>query len=193
MVKLQSYLFSNTLIKEYDGIIIELSYEDDIAQISNILQYISEIEPNRKLILIIEDIDTFLTNGNKSNTTTILNLLDGRLSVSNLVILSTTNYPETLAERIVNRPGRFNRRIEIGLPNKEVREYYLNNKLNDSKLVAEFANQTEGLNIDDIKEVLIRYKIYDIPINESVDDIMVNKQQKLVKNKKSGNSNVGFK
>jgi len=54
----------------------------------------------------------------------VLNLLDGVKQVDNIIYIATTNYPELLEERILNRPSRFDRRFHIGTPSAEVRKFY---------------------------------------------------------------------
>ena len=77
-----------------------------------------EIEPDRKIILILEDIDNFI-NVDKALLTKLLQILDGSNKLDNIITIATTNYQEKLEERIANRPSRFDRRYEIGLPSKE--------------------------------------------------------------------------
>jgi SpoVK/Ycf46/Vps4 family AAA+-type ATPase len=44
--------------------------------------------------------------------------------VHKVVFLATTNYPDRLGKRIVNRPSRFDKRFKIGMPNKTSRKIY---------------------------------------------------------------------
>jgi len=58
----------------------------------------------------------------------LLQLLDGGIQHSNTVIIATTNYPENLPDRIINRPSRIDRIVEIDMPTREMREIYINKK-----------------------------------------------------------------
>jgi len=86
------------------------------------LKAIRAIEPHRNLITILEDIDEIkATNGEAS----LLSMLDGENNIDKVLNIATTNYPELLGARIINRPSRFDRRIEIGMPTDEARKAYL--------------------------------------------------------------------
>ncbi len=65
----------------------------------------------------------------KEVETLLINVLDGIEQMDNVIYLATTNYTEKLPPRLLNRPNRFDRRIEIGYPTPEVREAYLRKKL----------------------------------------------------------------
>jgi ATP-dependent 26S proteasome regulatory subunit len=58
-----------------------------------------------------------------------LSLLDGDAQIDRIVNLATTNYPEKLDKRIVNRPRRFDQVVKIGMPNEKVRRAYFLSKL----------------------------------------------------------------
>ena len=87
-----------------------------------LLAPIRQIEPARNLIVVLEDIDEIInSHGEKS----LLSLLDGEAQVDNIVYLATTNYPDRLGARIVNRPSRFDERIFVGMPSAVARRSYL--------------------------------------------------------------------
>jgi ATP-dependent 26S proteasome regulatory subunit len=58
----------------------------------------------------------------------VLALLDGELQIDNVVFIATTNYPERLDRRIVNRPSRFDIVKLIDMPNAAARKLYLTTK-----------------------------------------------------------------
>jgi SpoVK/Ycf46/Vps4 family AAA+-type ATPase len=70
-----------------------------------------------------------------------LNILDGVDQVDKVVFLATTNYPEVLGARILNRPSRFDKRFKIGHPNAESRKLYFKHLIGGEE-------KTKGLNID---------------------------------------------
>lgn len=95
-------------------------------------EYFRVIEPNRPILCIIEDIDGLVEDSYYE--TALLNILDGIGQMENTIYLGTTNFPEKLKERILNRPSRFDRRYEIKQPNDELREYYFRKKLTEDDL-----------------------------------------------------------
>jgi len=85
------------------------------------MRVLRQIQEDTPVVVIIEDIDSFLEIYNESE---ILNVLDGVNEVNKVVFLATTNYPEKLGARIVNRPSRFDKRFRIGYPSKTSRRMY---------------------------------------------------------------------
>jgi Cdc6-like AAA superfamily ATPase len=78
-----------------------------------LLSSIRKIERERRLIVVMEDLDELIQRFGERE---ILSLLDGENQTDNVVFLATTNYPERLGERILNRPSRFDERILIDVP-----------------------------------------------------------------------------
>lgn len=67
---------------------------------------------------------------------------------------NTTNYPERLGGRIVNRPSRFDDRIFVGMPSPEARRVYLLHATGDEALAAQWAADTQGLSIAHLRELV---------------------------------------
>lgn len=86
------------------------------------VELIRSIHPDMPIVAVMEDLDEIIR---KNNLSSLLNLLDGLSGIENVVYLATTNYPERLEARISNRPNRFDRRFEIGYPNKKARAQYI--------------------------------------------------------------------
>ena len=116
-------LLIDQIINQYMGIVINMENIDTFIPMAN---NIRALEPDKPILAIIEDLDSFMSY---NSTKQFLNLLDGNLQVDNIVYLATTNYLERLEDRIKNRPSRFDRRYEIGYPTREAREFYIRKKL----------------------------------------------------------------
>jgi len=86
------------------------------------MKFFREIEPETPVVVLMEDIDSIIESYSESD---VLNILDGINDVRKMVFLATTNYPEKLGARIINRPSRFDKRFKIGYPNAESRKLYL--------------------------------------------------------------------
>ncbi len=80
-----------------------------------------QVQPETPVIILMEDIDSMIRDYSE---TEVLNILDGVQAVHKMVFLATSNYPELLGERIINRPSRFDKRFYIGFPNAESRYMY---------------------------------------------------------------------
>jgi len=83
------------------------------------------IEPDRPIVVMMEDLDAMIQQYGEPD---VLALLDGELQIDNVVFIATTNYPERLDKRIVNRPSRFDIVKLIDMPNEEARRVYLHAK-----------------------------------------------------------------
>lgn len=120
------------------------------------LEIFRRIEPDRNIIVIMEDIDELVQRYGEHE---ILALLDGENQVQNVVNIATTNYPERLGARIVNRPSRFDERILIDMPNARSREKYIRHITKDEgmtdRLIAEWVRDTEGFNIAHLRELAV--------------------------------------
>lgn len=126
------------------------------------------IELGRKLaptLVIIEDIDAAGTVSRRFSDHPILGeylqSLDGMNSNGKMVILATTNHTENIDPAISDRPGRFDRIIDVPLPSKEQRRMIIQNLLsklpheNVSKsILSDVARRSSGLSGAWIREVV---------------------------------------
>lgn len=178
------------LIKELSGVVINIKDEDSIKGYVDIIPRLRQIEPNRPLVVIIEDIDSVAGDSSYS-TSILLNILDGIKQIENVVYIATTNYPEKLEERITNRPSRFDRRYYVAPPSREVREAYLKNKIGESKIeldMKKWLDDTEGLSMSHLKELFISVLLLDNTYENAIDHLKGMKKAPRGKGQKS----VGF-
>lgn len=150
-------LLCKKLIQEKNGVIFTLNSQDDLHYYLNFMPEIYRmIEPDRSVITIIEDLDGLCQN--KEVESKLLNVLDGIEQLQNVVYLATTNYTEKLSERILNRPNRFDIRIEVKSPNAECRKIYFQKKLKVEDLkkinMEEWIKKTEGLTMAHLGEII---------------------------------------
>lgn len=121
---------------------------------ATILQIMRKIEPERPLIVVMEDIDETIASYSERS---ILMMLDGETQVDNVVYLATTNYPERLGARIVNRPSRFDERILIPMPSFDSRLKYLASATAgslDEDALKQWAADTDQLSIAHLRELV---------------------------------------
>lgn len=164
-------LISKYLIEEQDGIIINITNADKLSQYDSIVGQLREIEPNRPLIVILEDLDAMIDEDSWI-ISTALNLLDGVKQIGNVVYIATTNYPEKLEDRITNRPSRFDRKYEIPLPNAAIRKEYIKCKLTSSDLekinLNTWVSETEGMSLAHLKELIISVIVLNNTFEDSI-------------------------
>ena len=166
-------LLAEELVNKYKGIVVNMSSPDDVINFKDVITNFSEIEPDRKIIIIFEDIDNLMKNSDV--TTSLLNILDGNMRMDNVVNIATTNYPEKMQERFFNRPSRFDILHRIGLPNEEVREFYIRSKLskNDIKSIdlERWIKETKDFTLDHIKELILLTFVLDTDFETSISQL----------------------
>lgn len=176
---------------ENNGIIINIKDYDDVDFFIDFIATFRKIEPNRPLIVLLEDLDSIAGENNYS-TSKLLNILDGVKQIEDVVYIATTNYPEKLQERITNRPSRFDRRYKVELPNEEIREAYIRHKLKEDDLqkvdIQEWVKRTEGMSLSHLKEVVISTIVMGREFEEVMDNLEGLKRAPSVR----GSGKMGF-
>ncbi len=121
----------------------------------NLREYFEEAEENSPSIIFIDELDAIApkreeTNGEVERRTVaqLLTLMDGLKSRGQVVVIGATNRPDSL-DPALRRPGRFDREIEIGVPDTEERKEVLeihtrNMPLADDVDLDKIANTTHG-------------------------------------------------
>ena len=121
----------------------------------NLREYFEEAEENSPSIIFIDELDAIApkreeTNGEVERRTVaqLLTLMDGLKSRGPVVVIGATNRPDSL-DPALRRPGRFDREIEIGVPDSEERKEVLeihtrNMPLADDVDLDKISNTTHG-------------------------------------------------
>lgn len=139
------------MIRELQGIVVMVGNPSETAEA---LALFRRIEPNRPLICIYEDLDALVERYGEPE---LLAMLDGERQISGVVNVATTNYPERLDKRFVDRPGRFDRLTFVDMPHKEARAAYFAAKAVDVDEVtrARWVEATEGWSIAHLRELIV--------------------------------------
>ena len=131
------------------------------------LELLRDIEPSRQVIMIMEDLDSLVTEYGDAG---FLSLLDGETQIDNIIFIATTNYPEKLDKRFVDRPSRFDTVKFIGMPNSASREKYLISKdptLTNNELKL-FVEKTRGFSVAHLRELIILTRVFGRNLEESI-------------------------
>lgn len=143
-------LLMNRLVK-LDGLVMMVN---NVSLSIACLKAIRRIEPARNLIVVFEDIDEIIHHQGEA---AVLSMLDGENNIDRVFNTATTNYPERLGARIINRPSRFDHRVFVGMPSNAAREAYLskatNNELNTDEL-KQWVIDTDNLSIAHLRELV---------------------------------------
>lgn len=135
------------------GIVVKFCHPSIFAEGMRIFR---EIQPKTPVIVLMEDIDSILEHFCESD---VINILDGVDMIEKVVFLATTNYPERLGARILNRPSRFDKRFKIGMPSAASRKIYLESllkgKMRRDVNLERWVRDTDGFSIAHLKELFV--------------------------------------
>lgn len=140
---------------------------------SRVRKLFEKAEKISPCIIFIDEIDAIGSRRESSNSAdtennqTLNQLLvemDGFDSDTSIIVIAATNRPEMLDEALL-RPGRFDRRINIGLPDINDREQILkihskNKKLSSSIDLKSIAEDTAGFSGAELANILNEAAIY---------------------------------
>ena len=133
-------------------------------------------------IVFIDEIDSIgrqrgagIGGGNDEREQTLNQLLtemDGFEANNGVIVIAATNRPDIL-DRALTRPGRFDRRIDISLPDREARHKILSvhartKPLCDSVNLKDWATKTPGYSGADLQNLMNEAAIYAARNNKSV-------------------------
>lgn len=140
-------------VVERDGIVIKFCHPHTFNEGMRIFR---EIEPETPVVVLMEDIDSILKSYDESE---VLNILDGVNQIHKALFLATTNFPEDLGPRIINRPSRFDKRFMIGHPDEESRRIYFKYIIGEQKIkslgidLERWVRDTDKFSIAHLKEL----------------------------------------
>jgi ATPase family associated with various cellular activities (AAA) len=184
-------LLVQMVIKEHKGIGF---FIENPGQAAQLLQMLRRVEPDRPVVCLLEDLDALVR---RHSEVEFLSLLDGEMQVSNVVFVGTTNYPNLLDRRFVDRPSRFDTVIYIGMPGKAARRSYLQRKEKslEGDELERWVEETAGLSIAHIRELIILVKCYNKSFEDAIERLRVMHARKLPDDAQDGESNgvkMGF-
>ena len=140
------------------------------------------------------DIDAILEMYNESE---VLNLLDGLDQVENIVSLATTNYPERLGARVINRPSRFDKRFKIPYPSAEARRVYFEKLFKDVDIkesgidLDKWVEDTENFSIAHMKELFVAVFILGDDYDHAI-ETLESMSEKISSDQDSSEMPIGF-
>lgn len=151
------------LVRAHKGVVLFVE-EPQLATLC--ISLLRRIEPDRPMITVLEDLDALVTRYGDHG---YLALLDGETQISNVVHVATTNYPEYLDKRFVDRPSRFDTIMFVGMPSAKARQVYLKAKEPALDVVSleRWVKRTEGYSIAHLREVIIAVKCF----NQDEDEV----------------------
>ena len=153
-----------------DGLIFIVRSLREFNLLCDFLPIFRQIEPNRNVITIIEDIDQLIDMGGGFDVN-ILDFLDGKNSINHHLVIMTSNNTTRLSEALL-RPSRIDVRFVLELPNKQTRYEYLEKKGINKDRLNEYAEKTNGMTFAQLKELFISTEILNKDIDTAINKIM---------------------
>ena len=148
---------------------------------SRVRNLFKKARENSPCVVFIDEIDAVgrqrgagIAGGNDEREQTlnqILTNMDGFDTADGIIVLAATNRVDIL-DRALVRPGRFDRKVNVGLPDYEGRKaiakiHFRNKKLEDESSIAEVASLTAGFSGADLANLANEAAIFSVRKNET--------------------------
>ena len=164
---------------------------DSVSEVGDIKKVYSLARKISPCLVIVEDIDTLggldrtVRGGEHPLLGEFLNCLAGMGDNDGVITIATTNYAEHLDAALADRPGRFDVRLNFGLPNAELRKHILDKYLKDLGVKVKLngiVDKTEGLSGAYLKEIVMTAYMISTEkdetvnkdtLNEAIDEILL--------------------
>jgi SpoVK/Ycf46/Vps4 family AAA+-type ATPase len=96
-------------------------------------------------------------------------------------IIATTNHPEQVAEALIDRPGRFDKCLELEAPSEDesiqLYKFFLEGDLDEDTVKAAKLAAKNKFSIANISESIIRAELDDTTILEAVNSLIEHKKK----------------
>lgn len=175
-------LLCNTIMSQTECTFIYITSESvsNKGDIHEMYELARSLSPT---IIVVEDIDT-LGAGDRENyggdhplLGEFLNCLAGIEKNDQVVTIATTNYPQHLDKALIDRPGRFDVRIDFGLPDDELRETILKRYLKEIKHTKinfkSLVKKCEGMSGAYLKEIVMSSYMEALEQNDYNEDFVL--------------------
>lgn len=160
------------------------------------IRKLREIQKDTPIVVLMEDIDSIIQATSESE---VLNVLDGVNQIEKVVFLATTNYPERLGDRIINRPSRFDKRFKIGHPNDESRRLYLDFIIGGKEKVKslnidieKWVHDTQNFSIAHLKELFVAVVILGDKYEDAIETLTNMREENLSSSDDDTKRRMGF-
>lgn len=180
-------IMAHHMVAEMDGVVFLVQNPRVCAEG---LQVFRAIEPTRPVICLYEDIDAIINYHGEAD---LLALLDGELQINGVVNVATTNYPERLDRRFIDRPGRFDRITFVDMPGAPARAAYFEAKAPDVSAERRDAwvRASEGWSMAHLREMIVAVLALEEP-EENVIARMNEMRESKPNSDQAGRGDVGF-
>lgn len=154
----------NEIVSERDDTVAFVITSDYPRYFDEMSDYKKIIEGNQNVIFIIEEI-----TDQAEDFETILSFLDGEHSWTRSYSIATTNYPNSVPENVIDRPGRFDNIYEFSNPGADDRRKYFEKQGVD--YTEEVIKQTEGFSVAHLKEIILKSDLYNQSMTDTIQEM----------------------
>jgi GTPase SAR1 family protein len=179
-------------IIERNGIVVKFT---EPSLFMNGIRIIRQVMKTTPIVVIMEDLDSYFELYNESD---IINILDGVDMIEKVVFVATTNYPEKLGARVINRPSRFDQRYKIGTPNSGSRLAYFKYLFDESPThdikdvdILKWIKDTKEMSLAHLKELFVGTIIIGNPYDKVISQLKEMKDE-LSSSDDNYDSTLGF-
>jgi len=174
----------------------------------NLRNLFEEAKKNAPSIIFIDEIDAIAPKREEVTgeverrvVAQLLTLMDGLQERGQVVVIGATNRPDAVDEAL-RRPGRFDREIYIGMPDKQARKEILNVHLRnvpqcgEEEISKKICSQEDKIDLDEIAEMTNGYTGADIAalvkeaammrLREAIDNKEIDPEQPTIPPEKLG-------
>jgi ATPase family protein associated with various cellular activities (AAA) len=155
-----------------DGLVLQM---DDVEDFLSGLPLLRQVEKDRPLLVLIEDIERLCKSGYEEP---LLEMMDGTSSLGDgLMFLATTNKLKEVPERIRCRPSRIDLLVEVPVPDAQQREEYLKfvmthfDGLGSALRASQWASSTQGFSLAQLKEVVLGVFVYEKTPEQAIEQL----------------------
>lgn len=145
--------------------VLIIDHSDDPTFVHNMLTLLQNKDPKATVIVVIEELEEYVKRRGEHS---LLAMLDGERSLEGALVVATTNYPEQLNARILNRPRRFDRVVYIGMPGEAVRAEYFKRKLHIDEIeLGEWLEASVDFSFAAMADLVISVKCLGMPLQKA--------------------------
>lgn len=193
-------LIANALMEETGAHVVIINGPEIMARKggeseANLRQAFEEAQQKSPAIIFMDELDSIAPKRDQAQGETekrivsqLLTLMDSLKPNSNVIVIGATNRPNVI-ESALRRPGRFDRELEIAIPDEEGRHEILQIKMKDMKTAPDIdlfqiARDTHGFIGADLQQLTLEAALecirsnvenFDVDSEEPISDEMLDK------------------
>lgn len=124
----QAACLAQKICEKYDAICLFVQNTDDFSMLIQAIKYIQEVDKNRPVLYIIDEMETVIKPGHEEEYQ-LVDLLDGYNSINNTCFIGITNFYDKVSTKFKDRPSRIKLAEEIDSVPFEVIKSLIQNKV----------------------------------------------------------------